>query len=83
VVFALGELYDEGSKKEQGVPGTNYFVSAMAMFQDLYEEPSIHYIETLLLIVSNVLSFPHSNLSTNPNPSTNEYSTANSSLKFP
>lgn len=55
-VFALGELYSERvseTRSERGVPpGTAYFEKAMALFQDLYEEPTIPYIETLLVIVS-------------------------------
>jgi hypothetical protein len=54
VVFALGELYRQhaGPKRDQAVPGCGYFESAMALFEDLYEEPTIEYIETILLIVS-------------------------------
>jgi proline utilization trans-activator len=61
VVFALGELYSQrASKPNSGreVPGITYFLKAMALFQDLYEEPTISYIETLLVIVSNSLILP-------------------------
>lgn len=53
-VFALGEVYSVRSSKPKGhsVPGTAFFVKAIEYFQDLYEEPSIDYIETLLLLVS-------------------------------
>jgi proline utilization trans-activator len=59
VVFALGELYRQHArpKHEQGVPGCAYFESAMELFEDLYEEPTIEYIEAILLIVSSLLSF--------------------------
>ena len=53
-VLALGELYSKrapdrysGSK----VPGTAYFCQAVSLFQDLYEEADVDYIETLLLMV--------------------------------
>ncbi len=55
VVFALGELYSERAtrtKGGRGVPGTAFFLQAMSILQDLHEEPTIPYIETLLLIVS-------------------------------
>jgi proline utilization trans-activator len=55
VVFALGDLYSERAsrtKNGRGVPGTAFFLRAMALLQDLHEEPTIPYIETLLLIVS-------------------------------
>jgi hypothetical protein len=55
VVFALGDLYSERTsrtKNGRGVPGTAFFLRAMTLLQDLHEEPTIPYIETLLLIVS-------------------------------
>lgn len=55
-VLALGELYSvrgaQGTAKGTGVPGTAFFVKAMGYFQDMHEEPSVSYIETLLLLVS-------------------------------
>jgi hypothetical protein len=59
VIFALGELYSPqaANKNVRGVPGTAFFLKAMAMFQDLHEEPTIPYIETLLLIVSIPLKY--------------------------
>ena len=54
-MFALGELYSQGASKTKSghsVPGTAYFIKAMNLFEDLYEEPTIDYIETLLVIVS-------------------------------
>lgn len=59
VVFALGELYSQGASDTKGgrsVPGTSYFMKAMELFEDLYEEPTIEYIETLLVIVSSLLN---------------------------
>lgn len=52
--FALGEVYSVRTQKNTkgtGVPGTAFFLKAMDMFQDLYEEPTIQYIEALLLLV--------------------------------
>ena len=54
-VLALGELYSAGRVggllKGPGVPGTGFFVKAMGFFQDMHEEPTVSYIETLLLMV--------------------------------
>lgn len=53
-VLALGELYSGGrvgAPKGTGVPGTGFFVKAMGFFQDMHEEPTVSYIETLLLLV--------------------------------
>jgi hypothetical protein len=57
-VFALGELYTlrPRPRDEKGVPGCAYFEYAMELFEDLYEEPTIEYIETILLIVGNLFS---------------------------
>ncbi|KAF8855632.1 hypothetical protein BDZ45DRAFT_655029 [Acephala macrosclerotiorum] len=51
-VFALGEIYTVRSSKPKGttVPGTAFFLKALDYFQDLYEEPTIEYIETLVLL---------------------------------
>jgi proline utilization trans-activator len=54
VVLALGELYSE-PHGGRGVPGTDYFQIALSLLPDLYEEPTVAYIETLLLIVSHSL----------------------------
>lgn len=53
-VFALGEVYSvrASRQKGQGVPGTAFFLKALEFFQDLYEEPTVEYIETLVLLVS-------------------------------
>lgn len=53
-VFALGEIYTVRSTKPRGngVPGISFFLKALDFFQDLYEEPTVEYIETLLLLVS-------------------------------
>ena len=58
VVLALGTLYSTATSPSgrvvgQSVPGTAYFLSAVALLQDLYEEPTIAQIETLLLFVSH------------------------------
>ncbi|KAI9048299.1 hypothetical protein LZ554_008094 [Drepanopeziza brunnea f. sp. 'monogermtubi'] len=51
-VFALGEIYTVRSTKPSGngVPGIAFFLKALDFFQDLYEEPTVEYIETLLLL---------------------------------
>lgn len=54
LIFALGELYtahSASSNNAQGVPGTAFFMRAMSLFQDLHEEATVSYIETLLLMV--------------------------------
>ena len=53
-VLALGEMYSSGSSTIKGVrdgsvPGTGYFLTAVGLLQDLFEEPSIGQIETMLL----------------------------------
>lgn len=53
-VLALGELYSggrAGAPKGTGVPGTGFYLKAMGLFQDMHEEPTVSYIETLLLLV--------------------------------
>ncbi|KAJ9149000.1 C6 transcription factor [Pleurostoma richardsiae] len=54
VVFALGELYLRKSALtndgQRAIPGTSFYLQAMSLFQELYEEPDIEYIETLLLM---------------------------------
>ena len=55
LIFALGELYSAqtGKMKDNNeVPGSQYFLRAMSLFQDVHEETTVPYIETLLLIVS-------------------------------
>lgn len=56
VMLALGELYSTSlpAAKEglpSSVPGTGHFLTAVGLLQDLFEEPSIDQIETLLLFV--------------------------------
>lgn len=55
VVLALGELYLKKTCSVEGgervVPGTKFFLQAISLFQDQFEEPDISYIETLLLLV--------------------------------
>ncbi|KAH6879538.1 fungal-specific transcription factor domain-containing protein [Thelonectria olida] len=53
-VLALGELYSNSTPTNKdspssSVPGTNYFLTAVRLLQDLFEEPSIAQIETMLL----------------------------------
>ncbi|KAH7025159.1 fungal-specific transcription factor domain-containing protein [Microdochium trichocladiopsis] len=54
VILALGELYSTtlGAAKDpkpSTVAGTEYFLTAVGLLQDLFEEPSIEQIETLVL----------------------------------
>lgn len=51
-VFALGELYLKKSTSQREVPGAKFFLQSVSLFEELYEEPNIEYIETLLLMVS-------------------------------
>lgn len=57
-VLALGELYSargaQGTANGHGVPGTDFYVKAIGFFQDLHEEPTVSYIEALLLLVSTI-----------------------------
>ncbi|KAL3466990.1 fungal-specific transcription factor domain-containing protein [Aspergillus heterothallicus] len=54
VVLALGELYScapatGNALHASDVPGTEYFLVATRLLQDLFEEPSLAQIETMLL----------------------------------
>lgn len=52
-LFAMGEMYSNrrlSSTKGAGIPGTGFFVQAMSLFQDLHEEATVPYIETLLIL---------------------------------
>lgn len=53
-VLALGELYSTAISPMSNngkTPGMQFFQQALSVFQDLYEEPTVDYIEALLLIV--------------------------------
>ncbi|KAI0015434.1 fungal-specific transcription factor domain-containing protein [Xylariomycetidae sp. FL0641] len=54
VTLALGELYLKRTGSSEGgerkVPGTQFFLRAVALFEERYEEPEVDYIETLLLL---------------------------------
>ncbi|KAH9899054.1 fungal-specific transcription factor domain-containing protein [Xylariomycetidae sp. FL2044] len=54
VVLALGELYLKRTGASQAgervVPGTQFFLQAVSLFQERYEEPDVSYIETILLL---------------------------------
>lgn len=59
-VLALGELYSpsvpaNGQRRVHSVPGTEYFLTAVSLLQDLFEEPSIAQVETMLLFVSGLV----------------------------
>jgi proline utilization trans-activator len=56
-VLALGELYSSAMSPMTNngrTPGMQFFQQAMSVFQDLYEDPTVDYIEALLLIVSSL-----------------------------
>lgn len=59
-ILALGELYSNipvrADHSEADIPGTSFFLQAMNLFEDLYEEPTISYIETILLLVRTMVS---------------------------
>jgi hypothetical protein len=55
-MFALGELYSTRMNKTTAIPGTSFFLTAISFLQDLYEEPTIEYVEALVLLVSNPIS---------------------------
>ena len=64
VVLALGELYSTAAVLpiSQGndspiVPGTNYFLIAVNLLQDLFEEPCTAQIEIMLLFASHPTFF--------------------------
>lgn len=62
-VLALGEMYSSSlstgkDDRNDSVPGTGYFLTAVGLLQDLFEEPSIAQIETMLLFVSQVFFSP-------------------------
>lgn len=59
-VLALGEMYSTSIQAAKdvcvpSVPGTSYFLTAVGLLQDLFEEPSIDQIETMLLFVSPMM----------------------------
>lgn len=67
VVLALGEMYSTSlpaakEARPSAVPGTGYFLTAVGLLQDQFEEPSIAQIETLLLFVSHALISPVSKI---------------------
>lgn len=56
ILLALGELYSNRSRRNtsQCVPGTDYFLQATGLLQDLYESPSVEQVEIMILFVSAV-----------------------------
>lgn len=54
-LLALGELWLKKTGAivdgEKTVPGTSFFLQAVSLFEEQFEEPSIEYIETLLALV--------------------------------
>jgi hypothetical protein len=59
--LCIGEMYSISTIRtefsETDIPRTGLYVQVMGLVQDLYEEPSIPYIEVLLLLVSCILSY--------------------------
>lgn len=55
LVLAMGQLYSSSytvaAQPDMNVPGTEFFLTAVSLLQDQFEEPSIAYIEVLLLFV--------------------------------
>ncbi|GAB1197681.1 hypothetical protein APSETT444_006983 [Aspergillus pseudonomiae] len=53
-LLALGELYTNRRKFNDThiIPGTNYYLQALNMLHDIYEEASLLHVEVLILIVS-------------------------------
>jgi proline utilization trans-activator len=53
-IFAMGGMYSNRRAKDSGIPGTEFFVHAMRLFQDIHihEEATVSYIELLLVLVS-------------------------------
>ena len=62
-LLALGELYSNlpirTDTNERTMPGAGFFLQAMDLFEDLYEEPTVSYIETVLLLVSIIGHVSH------------------------
>jgi proline utilization trans-activator len=56
ILLALGEMYSNRQRRDsnQRVPGTDYFLQATGLLQDLYETPSVEQVEVLILFVSAV-----------------------------
>lgn len=56
ILLALGEMYSNRQRRttSQHVPGTDYFLRATGLLQDLYETPSIEQVEVMVLFVSAV-----------------------------
>lgn len=54
-VMALGELYSNCKSSKLGaesIPGTEWYVQAVNLLEDLYETPTVEQIQVLLLLVS-------------------------------
>ncbi|KAK7209495.1 hypothetical protein V2G26_016673 [Clonostachys chloroleuca] len=53
-ILALGELYSNipmcTHHSQADIPGIGFFLRALDLFEDLYEEPTVSYIETVLLL---------------------------------
>jgi proline utilization trans-activator len=65
VILAMGQLYSSShptaAKPGTDVPGTDFFLTAVSLLQDQFEEPSISYIEVLLLFVGDPLRYAELN----------------------
>ncbi|KAJ5740675.1 hypothetical protein N7493_000547 [Penicillium malachiteum] len=51
VLLALGEMYSNRKRRtsDQHIPGTDYFLGAVGLLQDLYENPSVEQVEVMIL----------------------------------
>jgi hypothetical protein len=58
VLLALGEMYSNRKRRtaDQHVPGTDYFLRAVGLLQDLYETPSVEQVEVMVLFVSRYIA---------------------------
>ncbi|KZF20094.1 hypothetical protein L228DRAFT_35446 [Xylona heveae TC161] len=65
IIFALGEMYScrptRPSRNGPEVPGTGFFLQAMSIFQDLHEEATVSYIETVVLVAYYSLALNRQN----------------------
>lgn len=53
-LFAIGELYTTKVASSQGYPGMSYFAQASKIHGYFEERPGMDYIETFLLLVSEI-----------------------------
>jgi hypothetical protein len=61
-LLALGEIYSSRKRRtvNQHVPGTDYFLRAVRLLQDRYEDPSLDQVEIMILFVSCLIQYVQS-----------------------